>query len=221
MSSSVNVVARRRWAVVSPQEVPDPDYISRRVSRHGYWICPLILARFVSSLVTDFLLKSFCHLAVYATMFMYSPPFYGPVHNSPGFPFNTGAVPEFAAMPGAMPAMRPPMGIGMGMPMPMHPGLSPMTPGMLYGYHPGMAPPQMGMDPATMRQAGQAMTNPPDRASGGSAKAPSSRPQTIAGRGAAYPDGRKDVRFAGASATPPNLTPKRECLRHSTLTGNT
>jgi hypothetical protein len=138
-------------------------------------------------------------------MFLYPPPFYGPIHHSPVFPYNTGAVPEHASIPGSMPGIRPVMGMG----MPMHPGLPPMTPGM--GYYPGMGAPHMGLDPNIMTLAGQAMGAPTtDKASRGSGQASASRPKPVNGHGVAYPDSRKDVRFASASATPPNLTPRRE-----------
>lgn len=162
--------------------------------RHRVRVRPL------PSFGTDILFETTLELATYVTMFMYPPPFCGPIHHSPGFPYNTGAVPEFAAMPGIRP-------VGMGLNMPMHPGLSPMAPGMLYGYHPGMMAPNMGLDPGTMMASDQA--TPSDKATGSPAQSPASHSKTIGRRGAAYPDGRKDVRFAGPSAAVSNLTPKR------------
>lgn len=133
------------------------------------------------------------------------PPFCGPIHHSPGFPYNVGAVPEFTSMPTSMPGIRPPP-----MGMPMHPGLSHVSPGMFYGYHPGMAAPQMAMGHGAMTPGMHGMEGlqPPTagRPSGGSALAPASQPKPIGGHGG---DSRKDVRFAGASAAPPRLTPRR------------
>ncbi|KAJ9099937.1 hypothetical protein QFC21_003943 [Naganishia friedmannii] len=163
------------------------------------------------------------------TMFMYPPPFFGgPIHHSPGFPYNVGAVPEFTtAAPGKMPAVRPPpmgsMGAPMGpMGMPIHPGQQQQPP-MFYGFqHPGMMPPQhmmgggeygpMGMDPgayegeveyaAAQRHPGVPIAGPPARAKH------SARPVPMSS------NSRRDVRFAGVSEAPPKLA-----TRHSGYTG--
>ncbi|KAI5450368.1 hypothetical protein NCC49_003150 [Naganishia albida] len=65
----------------------------------------------------------------------------------------------------------------------------------------------MGLDPGTMMASDQA--TPSDKTTGSPAQSPASRPKTIGGRGAAYPDGRKDVRFARPSAAVSNLNPKQ------------
>ncbi|KAJ9090656.1 hypothetical protein QFC19_009514 [Naganishia cerealis] len=144
---------------------------------------------------------------------------------TPGYPYNVGAVPEFAAGgPGKMPAVRPPMGMGMGMGVPMYTG-QPQPP-MFYGFqHPGMMPqhhPGMGaeygpmapgvyddgamMEPAAaasvQRHPGVPIAGPPLRTK------PPARPVPPDS------DSRRDVRFAGVAEAPPKLAP-----RHSGYSG--
>ncbi|KAJ9118337.1 hypothetical protein QFC22_004251 [Naganishia vaughanmartiniae] len=134
----------------------------------------------------------------------------------PGFPYNVGAVPEFAAAPGKMPAVRPPPmgsmanpmgGAPMGpMGMPMYPGQQPQPP-VFYGFqHPGM----MGMAPGAyegdatdyapaQRHPGVPIAGPPARAKHSARPVPTTF------------DSRRDVRFAGVSEAPPKLATRREC----------
>jgi hypothetical protein len=163
-------------------------------------------------------------------MFMYPPPFFGgPIHQSPGFPYNVGAVPEFAtASPGKMPAVRPPLMGSMASPMgaPMGPMGTPMYPGqqqqhpMFYGFqHPGMmAPHHMmgGAEYGAMAMGAGAYEGedmeyaPAQRHPGVPIAGPPARAKHSARPVPTSSDSRRDVRFAGVSEAPPKLATRRK-----------
>lgn len=129
---------------------------------------------------------------------MYPPPFFGPIHHSPAFPY-AGVGPEHPATATNMQGMRPPMGG-------MYSGM-PHGPLGMYGPHPGMMP-YMGqgfMSPGM--QASETASSKP----AGRPVAPASRPKPINAHGpSAYPDARKDVRFAGSPGSISKVAPRRE-----------